>query len=250
METESQSETAATSQATETEAETVKREGVLAHINGTVTNPGKPSMRAEADYGVDFGVGIIAPEAYLVAVISNEGYETGDLVTAKFELRDSDDEVLSSGRESKRFWSSDDLVFPMRMKLPEDIEAASATVEIIIEADDFDPPAESAQADLEVSSPVLSTISEKPVLAFNVQNTSELAVTKARLDVVCYDEEGQIVGGGEAIPPIISARASLGMHSVLVTSGNPEDCQVFPTVLQSQEPSETTGTDEEDATTK
>ena len=40
----------------------------------------------------------------------------------------------------------------------------------------------------------------KPVLAFNVENTSSLVATKARMDVVCYDEADRIIGGGEAVP--------------------------------------------------
>ena len=191
--------------------------------------------------------GIIDPEAYLIAVISDGGYQMGDLVTATFELRDEGDQILSSGHESKRFMTGNDLVFPMRMKLPDGIDAASAHVSIVIEAEDREIPSAGESADLEVGSTVLSTIDNKPVLAFNVENTSSLVATKARMDVVCYDEADRIIGGGEAVPPNLEPHAKLGMHAVLVTTGDPESCEIFPVVLQSQEPTKTTGDNEDEA---
>lgn len=247
-----QTETAATTESTVTSSdpsgsESSVREGVLAHITATATNPGKPDMKVDSDYGLEFGVGIIDPEAYLIAVISDGGYQMGDLVTATFELRDEGDQILSSGHESKRFMTGNDLVFPMRMKLPDGIDAASAHVSIVIEAEDREIPSAGESADLEVGSTVLSTIDNKPVLAFNVENTSSLVATKARMDVVCYDEADRIIGGGEAVPPNLEPHAKLGMHAVLVTTGDPESCEIFPVVLQSQEPTKTTGDNEDEA---
>lgn len=244
QESETQPETAAPTEPSTSEP--TEREGVLAHITATATNPGKPNMRVDADYGVEFGVGTIEPEAYLIALISDEGYKIGDLVTATFELRDEDDQILSSGHESKRFLTGNDLVFPMRMKLPEGIEAASAHVSIIIEAENREIPSRDERAEVEVGNTVLSTIDNKPVLAFNVENTSSLIVTKARMDVICYDEGDKIIGGGEAVPPNLEPHSKTGMHAVLVTTGDPDRCEIFPIVLQSQEPTKGSKTDKQE----
>ena len=108
----------------------------------------------------------------------------GDLVTATFELRDEGDQILSSGHESKRFMTGNDLVFPMRMKLPDGIDAASAHVSIVIKLkiEKSRPPVKAPTPKLV---PQCFTIDNKPVWRSTLKTRHLLWRPKRVWDVVC-----------------------------------------------------------------
>lgn len=209
-----------------------------AHIKAHAIGPGRDTMAVESDYGLDFGVGVNGVKVWMVAVVNDQGYEIGDLATAHFELRDKEGNTLSSAKESQRFWTGQNLIFPMYMKLPEGIEARSAHVDVVVEKDKPNTPAPDERAKIEVKSKILSTIGDEPVIAFTLKNDSDLTAAKSRVDVICYDERDRIIGGGQAVPPPITSKQSIGLHAELITTGKPESCELFPAVLQSQDPAD------------
>ncbi|MDO5720475.1 MAG: hypothetical protein Q4P05_07030 [Actinomycetaceae bacterium] len=195
---------------------------------------GLPTMVVTDSQRVQFGAGVDGVQVWLTALVSDDGYELGDLVTASFNVYNADGEVLSSASESYRFWTGNGVILSVLLKMPEGIAPADADVTVQIEPNTDTIPLAHEQARVEILSEILVASKVEPTLSFNLQNTSELTAVKSRLDVICYDDDDRIVGGGQVSPPQIRPSQRVAVETPLITTGSPDRCDKFLAVLMSQ----------------
>lgn len=195
---------------------------------------GHPTMVVSDSDRVRFGAGVDGVKVWLSALVSDDGYELGDLVTASFNVYNADGEVLSSAGESYRFWTGEGVILSVLLKMPEGIAPADADVTIQIQRNTDTIPLAHEQAHVEIMSEILVASKDEPTLSFNLQNTSELTAVKSRLDVICYDKDDRIIGGGQASPPQLRPSQRVAVETPLITTGSPERCEKFLAVLMSQ----------------
>ena len=192
---------------------------------------GSPSV--ESTGGVSFGA-VVKPDTqmWLTGVVDNVSLDRGDLVTAKFRVYNHAGKVISQARESSRIWADHPLVIPALMKAPEGVTPACATLEITVEPQ----PSVRAQlppvTDLVIESQILSTIDDREYARLRLTNRSTRDVLKSRVDVVCTNADGRIVGGGEQLLPTIAAGRNRDVSVTLIIDGTVESCDVWSTALQ------------------
>lgn len=205
-----------------------------AFLLATAERLGTPAMKVTASDGLEFGVGVDGVKVWLTAIVSDDGYAVGDLITGYFTVRNEAGEILSSAKKSYRFWTGEGVIMSVLMKMPEDIKPAVAAVELSIEPKTDEIPAPEDQAPVEIVSRILSASERNPTMAFNLHNPSDLTAMKSRLSVVCFDEQDRIIGGGEESPPPIHPSQTLAVQMPLVVTGSPARCDHYLAVLMSQ----------------
>lgn len=195
---------------------------------------GSPAMVVSDSDRVRFGAGVDGVKVWLTALVSDDGYELGDRVNASFNVYNAKGEILSNASESYRFWTGNGVILSVLLKMPEGIAPADADVRIQIERNTDTIPLAHEQAQVEIMSEILVASQDEPTLSFNLQNTSQLTAVKTRLDVICYDEDDRIVGGGQVSPPELRPSQRVAVETPLITTGSPEHCDKFVAVLMSQ----------------
>jgi hypothetical protein len=178
---------------------------------------------------IDSGFGQSKKYVWVAALVKDAGQNTGQYVTANFNLKDASGEIIKSETHTEQLtWDGQELVVGTQVEL-DSSNVKVAAVEVDTSVSDHD--------DVETGRPQFTTGPVKIakddnggyVASFDVLNPTAQKLTSLRIGVLCYDQAGEIMGGSDVYPELVPANGKIrGETSSLIATGKPTTCKAFP----------------------
>ena len=172
------------------------------------------------------GFGQDGEYVWVTAVVHNNSTYVGQTVTVNFNVLDKQGEILESESQVESFSRpKSDHAIGTQVTLEPGQKAAKVEATLDVEA---------AGAFSDQPFPEMPTSAVKVAQKYGAQEASfELtnpmseAVKSPRIQLVCSDAGGSIVGGGMAFPDLVPAGGKIKVDTNVIVSGKPQECSAY-----------------------
>lgn len=175
---------------------------------------------------VDFGFGQGEYSGLgIVIVTSDDESAVGEYITTSVNFLNADGQIIATEEQTESLsWAGQELVLPVMFFDGKD-DQPIASIEPFTTITDYGMGSESRPA-----LPILQTseIADSGYgnmeASFGFTNDTSENLENLRVGIVCYDAEGNIVGGGYDFPPLAGAGATIRIDASVEVSEKPATC--------------------------
>ncbi|GAB2762646.1 hypothetical protein GCM10027039_24410 [Terrabacter koreensis] len=164
---------------------------------------------------------------WVTAVVHNNSTYVGQAVTVSFNVLDANGTLLKTGSQVESFYRPGaDHAVGTQVSLEPGQKAAKVEASLDVEANG---------AFSDKPFPVASTSAVKigkgefspSVASFEMTNPVTVALKSPRIQVVCTNKSGSIIGGGNSYPDLVPASGKVKVETDLLVSGAPAACRAY-----------------------
>jgi hypothetical protein len=208
-------------------------EGALGGVPTPSTEDDNPDQLATL---VESGFGQDGPSVWMVAIVTHAQAAVGLGVTVRFKLLDKHGKVLATASQEERFsWDGQKLPIATSVQLPQ--PQAKHSLRLL--------PAKRVKS-METSLTTRSTHTQgsepfepfearlgpdrfgEPRVFYTVDNPSTQNRARLRIQEVCRDSAGDIIGGSTHSPVLIGRGSTVHTWSIVTVSREPAECTIYP----------------------
>lgn len=177
---------------------------------------------------VDSGFGQDESSAQGIVIVTSPGEAAvGEYVTASVNFLDAEGGIIATEEQVESFaWAGQELVLSVWLGPTAAADATVASIEPSVTISDYGMGG-SGSTPLPVLEATEITQDQygAHTASFEFTNETDADLTDLRGGVVCYDETGQINGGGTAFPGLAPAGKIIVIDADVTVSGQPDSCK-------------------------
>ena len=199
--------------------------------NGGSADGNKTDPKGKGARLLRSGFGQSGRYAWVTSLVENQAEDNvGQFVTIRFDLLDSDGEILASADQVEKFSRVDEkLAVGTQVDLPD--RAKVAKVEATMDVSDH--PNVAAEPFPEITTGkvkvVRSEYSEYGDRAgqVRVNNPTDEPLKSPRVSLICLNAKNRVIGGGSTYPELVPPAANVLAEVTLIASGKIKRCDAY-----------------------
>lgn len=157
--------------------------------------------------------------AWVTAMVQHEGL-TGEFATVLFNVYDEEDNLIASIEQVEEL-STEGTTFPMGTQVDIPSGSTAARVEASVSASDYGSRSEA----MPVIDPIAAPASNPQ---FTIENTTGEDWVNPRIQIVCLNDAGEIVGGSSAFPSTVPAGGEiLVADEYMIVGSDATTCEAY-----------------------
>jgi hypothetical protein len=177
------------------------------------------------------GFGQSGRYAWVTSLVENQAEDNvGQFVTIRFDLLDSDGEILARADHAEKFSRADEkLAVGTQVDIPD--RGKVAKVEATMEVSDL--PNVAAEPFPEITTGKVKVVRSEyseygdRVGRVGVNNPTDESLKSPRVGLICLNAKGRVNGGGSAYPELVPPAAKVLVEVTLITSGKIKRCEAY-----------------------
>lgn len=178
---------------------------------------------------VKSGFGQDGQFVWVTSLVHNDSEAVGQTVTVHFDLRDAKGKRLKSVDQTGSFTRvGEELAVGTQLSVP--LRSEVATVKASLEVENKGAAPATPFPELPVSGmKVVKTDYGSWTMRFKVANPTTRPVQSPKINVICYNDRGKIIGGASAYPAVLrpNGKTTAVEPAGAIVSGKPAKCEAY-----------------------